>query len=105
MGSAKPDFFDLWGHTCFLLSLLFSDTHLCERSLVLRALVAAVVASPANRKRRPAVTLEGNPFESYTLHANSHYSSLVEAAIGNLSDSSLEPAAQVVKETGTFLWL
>ena len=73
--------------------------------LTFLALVAAVVASPANRKRRPAVTLEGNPFESYTLHANSHYSTLVEAAIGNLSDSSLEPAAQVVKETGTFLWL
>ncbi|KAI4525118.1 glycoside hydrolase family 6 protein [Schizophyllum commune Tattone D] len=73
--------------------------------LTFLALVAAVVASPANRKRRPAVTLEGNPFESYTLHANSHYSSLVEAGISNLSDSSLEPAAQVVKETGTFLWL
>ncbi|KAL1742002.1 glycoside hydrolase family 6 protein [Schizophyllum fasciatum] len=70
--------------------------------LALLALVAAVVASPAAKRQ---VTLSGNPFASLKLHANSHYSDLVEAAIGNLSDKSLEPAAQVVKETGTFLWL
>lgn len=54
-----------------------------------------------------AVTLDAstNVFSKYTLHPNNFYRNEVNAAIANLSDSSLAAAAKVVADTGTFLWL
>lgn len=54
-----------------------------------------------------AVTLDAttNVFSNYTLHPNNFYREEVTAAIANLSDQSLAAAAQVVADTGTFLWM
>ncbi|KAK4100001.1 glycoside hydrolase family 6 protein [Parathielavia hyrcaniae] len=54
-----------------------------------------------------AVTLDAstNVFRQYKLHANSFYRAEVEAAVEQISDSSLKAAAAKVADIGTFLWL
>lgn len=46
-----------------------------------------------------------NVFKKYTLHPNSFYRSEVEAAVAQMSDSSLAASAAKVADVGTFLWL
>lgn len=54
-----------------------------------------------------AVSLDAttNVFSKYTLHPNSFYRKEVTAAVANLSDQSLAPAAKAVADIGTFLWM
>ena len=53
------------------------------------------------------VTLDAstNVFKKYTLHANDFYRSEVEAAVKNISDSSLAAQAAKVADVGSFLWV
>lgn len=54
-----------------------------------------------------AVTLDAstNVWKKYKLHANSFYREEVEAAVAQMSDSSLAAAAAKVADVGSFLWL
>jgi cellulose 1,4-beta-cellobiosidase len=80
-----------------------------KSTLALAALAAGAHAAPSRITPRAAcstaVTLSGNPFSGRTLHANSYYRAEVEAAVKNLSDSSLATAAAKVADVGSFLWL
>jgi cellulose 1,4-beta-cellobiosidase len=92
--------------------------------LGLAALAAVAVAAPAEsptetiKEREPsrlnaraacasAVTLTpgSNPFSGCTLHANSEYAKEVNAALANMTDTSLAAKASAVAKVGTFLWL
>ncbi|KAI3619305.1 exoglucanase 3 precursor [Moniliophthora roreri] len=73
--------------------------------VLLAALVGLAVATPTLPVKKRQVTLEGNPFQGRTLHANGRYRQEVEAAAGNLTDPSLQEAALKVADVGTFLWL
>jgi cellulose 1,4-beta-cellobiosidase len=54
-----------------------------------------------------AVTLDAktNVWKKYKLHPNSFYRTEVEAAVAQISDSSLAASAAKVADVGTFLWL
>ena len=54
-----------------------------------------------------AVTLDAstNVFKKYTLHPNKFYRDEVNAAVEQLSDSSLADAAKRVADVGSFLWM
>ncbi|KAK4466529.1 exoglucanase 3 precursor [Cladorrhinum samala] len=81
------------------------------------AFAATAVAAPSSTsKEQPskrqaacssAVTLDAstNIWKKYTLHANNFYRTEVEAAVGQLSDSSLASKAAKVADVGSFLWL
>jgi len=81
------------------------------------AFAATAVAAPSvTTKEQPskrqagcssAVTLDAstNVFKKYNLHANSFYRAEVEAAVSQLSDSSLADKAAKVANVGSFLWL
>jgi cellulose 1,4-beta-cellobiosidase len=58
-------------------------------------------------RARAAVTLDAstNVWKTYKLHPNKFYRDEVNAAVGNLSDSSLAAAAKKVADIGTFLWI
>jgi cellulose 1,4-beta-cellobiosidase len=71
------------------------------------ALAAPHVSRASSAACSSAVTLDAttNVFSKYTLHANTFYRSEVEAAVKNLSDSSLATAAAKVANVGSFLWI
>ncbi|KAI5861244.1 1, 4-beta cellobiohydrolase [Durotheca rogersii] len=78
------------------------------------ALAAGAVAAPSNTVPRKAaaacsspVTLDANTnvFKTRKLHANTFYRSEVEAAVQQISDSSLKTQASKVADVGSFLWL
>jgi cellulose 1,4-beta-cellobiosidase len=80
------------------------------------AFAATALAAPSpTTKEQPrqaagcasAVTLDAstNVWKKYTLHANSFYRKEVEAAVEQISDSSLAAAAKKVADVGSFLWL
>ncbi|OAA54091.1 glycoside hydrolase family 6 protein [Niveomyces insectorum RCEF 264] len=85
----------------------------------LLALAAAAYAAPqptATVKEAPraassacssAVSLDAstNVFTKYTLHPNIYYRKEVEAAVKNISDSSLAASAAKVADVGSFLWI
>ncbi|KAK7040928.1 1,4-beta-D-glucan cellobiohydrolase cel6c [Paramarasmius palmivorus] len=71
--------------------------------LLLSALVGLAIATPTPQKRQ--VTLDGNPFEGRTLHANAKYRAEVEAAADAITDATLKEAALKVADVGSFLWL
>ena len=54
-----------------------------------------------------AVTLDAstNVWKKYKLHANNFYRKEVEAAVAQISDSSLAAQAAKVADVGSFLWL
>lgn len=75
--------------------------------LTLAAATGALAApSPTIHKRACSspVTLSGNPFTGRTLFANRFYAEEVEAAVAQISDSSLAAKAAKVKDIGTFMW-
>lgn len=76
------------------------------------ALAATVLAAPPMEPRQSAgcssaVTLDAstNVFAKYTLHPNSFYRAEVNAAVANMTDSTLAAKAKSVANVGTFLWL
>lgn len=79
------------------------------------ALAATVLAAPPlepHQKRQSsgcssAVNLDAstNVFASYTLHPNSFYRDEVNAAVANMTDSTLATKAAKLADIGTFLWL
>ncbi|KAG7286322.1 1,4-beta-D-glucan cellobiohydrolase cel6c [Staphylotrichum longicolle] len=80
------------------------------------AFAATALAAPSpTTKEQPrqaagcasAVTLDAstNVWKKYTLHPNSFYRKEVEAAVEQISDSSLAAAAKKVADVGSFLWL
>jgi cellulose 1,4-beta-cellobiosidase len=82
------------------------------------AFAAAALAAPSTTtgKKAPrkvaaacssAVTLDAstNVFKKYKLHANVFYREEVEAAVQQMSDSSLATAAAAVADVGSFLWI
>ena len=78
----------------------------------LLGLAATVAASPQVKRENSAactsaVTLSGseNPFKKYTLHANTCYRKEVEAAVANMTDTSLAESAKAVADVGSFLWM
>jgi cellulose 1,4-beta-cellobiosidase len=87
-----------------------------SQSAVLAFAATALAAPSKTEKEMPrqassgcssAVTIDAssNPWTKYTLHPNKFYRDEVNAAIGNLSDTSLTAAAQAVANVGTFLWM
>lgn len=76
--------------------------------LALAALATALPSKPVTKRAcTSAVKLSGtaNAFSTYTLHPNSFYRAEVEAAVKNMTDTSLATAAGKVADVGTFLWL
>ncbi|CAK7208227.1 1,4-beta-D-glucan cellobiohydrolase cel6c [Sporothrix bragantina] len=82
----------------------------------LLALAASAYAAPSTDKVvrqaaaagcSSAVTLDPsvNPFTKYTLHPNVYYRKEVQAAVANISDSSLAASAAKVADVGSFLWI
>ncbi|KAJ9156357.1 Glucanase [Pleurostoma richardsiae] len=81
------------------------------------AFAATAIAAPSSTvQEKPrqaqsgcssAVSLDAstNVFQKYTLHANKFYRDEVNAAVEQLSDSSLATAAKEVADVGTFLWI
>jgi len=87
-----------------------------SKSATLAFAATAVAAPSATTKEQPskrqagcssAVTLDAstNIWKKYNLHANSFYRAEVEAAVSQLSDSSLADKAAKVANVGSFLWL
>ncbi|PGG98819.1 hypothetical protein AJ80_09456 [Polytolypa hystricis UAMH7299] len=82
-------------------------------SFTLPALTAAlavtnVFAAPQKLNKRACaspVTLTGNPFTSYKMHANNFYRSEVEAAAAAISDPTKSAAALRVADIPTFRWI
>ncbi|KAL1881434.1 hypothetical protein VTK73DRAFT_3952 [Phialemonium thermophilum] len=76
-------------------------------ALALPSSTTKEVARKVNAACSSAVTLDAstNVFKKYTLHANSFYRAEVEAAVKQISDSSLAASAAKVADVGTFLWI
>ena len=84
-------------------------------SAVLAFAAAALAAPSATTPQKPrqagacasAVSLDAstNIWKKYTLHPNNFYRKEVEAAVAQMSDSSLAAAAKKVADVGSFLWL
>ncbi|KAJ2988518.1 hypothetical protein NUW58_g3933 [Xylaria curta] len=77
-------------------------------------LAAGALAAPSDKAPRKAaaacssaVKLDAstNVWKNYKLHANSFYRKEVQAALEQISDSSLKSKAAKVADVGSFLWL
>ncbi len=83
----------------------------------LLALAATAMAAPSvTHEEQPrqassacssAVTLDAstNVWKKYTLHPNTFFRKEVEAAVKDISDSSLAASAAKVANVGSFLWM
>ncbi len=80
------------------------------------AFAASALAAPSSTTSQKAaravgcssaVTLDAstNVWKKYKLHPNQFYRKEVEAAVAQMSDSSLSAAAAKVADVGSFLWL
>lgn len=86
-----------------------------SQSAALAFAASALAAPSSTTSQKPAravgcssaVTLDAstNVWKKYKLHANQFYRKEVEAAVGQMSDSSLSSAAAKVADVGSFLWL
>ena len=74
-------------------------------SVTYAALTAAFAATSVYAQCDSPVTLSGNPFQSYTLHANDFYRAEVEAAAEAITDEALKAQALAVADVGSFRWI
>ncbi len=86
------------------------------QSAVVAFAATALAAPSSTEKEQPrkvgaacssAVTIDPsvNPFTKYTLHPNKFYRDEVNAAVKQMTDSSLAAAAAKVADVGSFLWI